>query len=664
MKIFVGLALLSLTASTASFGANLQCVHLPQIFEYYLRHHYSQKKLTDSIKQRTVEQFLRNLDPSKTHLLDADVEKTRKELSAVFDKLSEGKCEALTNSFNLLADRAKENEDYVAAVVNAKDFKVNEALEFVFDPKKRNYAKTKAEREAFLLNMIHFQMLNYLQTSMKLPEAKKQLFHRYELITKRIKEKKAEDRLASMAEAFALALDPHSSFLTRDNLEDFEIHMHLSLEGIGATLTSQDGLTVIEELIPGGGAEKSKKLRAKDKILAVGQEGQKPAPIIDMDLREVVKLIRGKKGTKVTLTILRQGAKSETFDAVIVRDKIDIKEQAAKLSYEKVTRGEKTYKVGVIDLPSFYGGGEKGSRSCSADVKKALEEAKKEKVDGIVLNLSSNGGGLLEEAVKISGLFLKKGGVVATKDGDTRTQVIADQNSETTYAGPLVVLTNRYSASASEILAGALKDYKRALVVGADHTFGKGSVQVISPLPLGLGAMKVTTGMFFLPAGQSTQLAGVISDITLPSVLNLPEVGEGALDYALASQSIPNFVSAEANGNTPEEKWATVENPTVKKLSDKSQERVAKNAKFAEVYKNIEEAKKNKNIIKLADLKKKDSEKKDKEKKGKKTADAESEDKESMKEYNRPYLKEASEIAVDWILETAPKAGTSAMNGF
>ena len=348
-------------------------------------------------------------------------------------------------------------------------------------------------------------------------------------------------------------------------------------------------------------------------------------------------------------------AKTSTFDATIVRDKIDIKEQAAKLAYEKVTRGDKTYKVGIIDLPSFYGGGEKGSRSCSADVKKALEEAKKEKVDGIVLNLSGNGGGLLEEAVKISGLFLKKGGVVATKDGDTRTQVISDQNSETTYSGPLVVLTSRYSASASEILAGALKDYKRALVVGADHTFGKGSVQVISPLPLGLGAMKVTTGMFFLPAGQSTQLAGVNSDITLPSVLNTPDVGEGSLDYALATQSIPNFVSAEAQGTT-DDKWAVVEVGAVKKLADKSQERVSKNAKFAEVYKNIEEAKKNKNVIKLADLKKKDKEKKGKAK------DLDGDDKESVKEFNKPYVHEASEIAVDWILETAPKAATSAMN--
>ncbi len=644
------IALLGLVPNASA--ANLQCVHLPQIFDYYLRHHYSQKKVTDVVKQRTVEQFIRNLDPSKTHLLESDVEKMKTELTAVFDKLNEGQCDALTNAFTVLGARAKENELYVTSVVNAKDFKVNESLEFVFDPKKRNYAKKKEERDAFLLNMIHFQMMNYAQAQMKLPEAKKQMTHRYELITKRITEKKAEDRVASMAEAFALALDPHSSFLTRDNLEDFEIHMHLSLEGIGATLTSQDGLTVIEELIPGGGAEKSKKLRAKDKIIAVAQEKSKPVPIIDMDLREVVKLIRGKKGTKVTLTILRQAAKTETFDATIIRDKIDIKESAAKLTYEKVTRGDKNYKIGVIDLPSFYGGGAAGSRSCSADIKKLLEEAKKEKIDGIVLNLSSNGGGLLEEAVRISGLFLKKGGVVATKDGDMKTQIIPDQDPETVYNGPLVVLTSRYSASASEILAGALKDYKRAVIVGADHTFGKGSVQVISPLPLGLGAMKVTTGMFFLPGGASTQHAGVNSDVTLPSVLNNPEVGEGALDYPLPAQSIPNFLSAEANGAGPEEHWIPVEGPAVKKLAEKSTERVTKSTKFTEIFKNIEEAKKNKNVIRLSELKKKDKDKKEKKDKNPETT----EDKESIKEFNKPYLREASEILIDWLTNNLPKS--------
>ncbi len=663
----IGLALFSFWIASSAVqaaparSARLQCIHLPQIIEFYLRQHYSQKKLTDAVKQRTVEQLIRNLDPSKTHLLEADVDKLKTDLMGLFPKMSEGKCTALDEAFQLLVNRAKENEVFVAGVVNAKDFKVNEALEFVFDPKKRGYAKTKAEREAFLLNMVHFQMLNYQQAQMKMPEAKKQMAHRYELITKRIAEKKEEDRLAAFNEAFALALDPHSSFLTRDNLEDFEIHMHLSLEGIGATLTSQDGLTVIEELIPGGGAEKSKKLKPKDKILSVAQEGQKPVPIIDMDLREVVKLIRGKKGTKVTLGILRQGPKTENFDATIVRDKIDIKESAAKLSYEKVQRGDKSYKVAIIDLPSFYGGGEKGSRSCSADVRKLLDEAKKEKSDAVVLNLSGNGGGLLEEAVKISGLFLKTGGVVATKDSETRTQVIADQNPETTYQGPLVVLTSRYSASASEILAGALKDYNRAIVVGADHTFGKGSVQVISPLPLGLGAMKVTTGMFFLPAGQSTQLSGVSSHIILPSVINNDEVGEGSLDYALPSQSIPNFVSNEANGPAANEKWAVVDGSTVKKLAEKSTERVSKSPKFAEVYKNIEEAKKNKGLIRLAEMKKKDKDKKDK--KDKKTAGVDGadgpDDKESMKEFNRPYLKEASEIAVDWLVSSAPTRGNS-----
>lgn len=635
-------------------SASLQCIHLPQLFEFYLRHHYSMKTMTETIKERTVEQFIKNMDPSKTMFLDADVAKLRKELPTVFQGAPSGNCTALEAASKLMVQRSKENEDFVRKFVNT-NYKLDETSEFTLDPKKRPFSKTSDEKNQVLTKIVHFRMLNYLQSKLKMEEAKQHLVHSYELVTKRLKERKAEDMIANYAEAFALALDPHSSFLSRDSLEDFNIHMQLSLEGIGASLTSQDGLTVIEELIPGGGAERSKLLRTKDKILAVAQEGAKPVSIIDMDLREVVKLIRGKKGTKVKLTILRQGAKSETFDVTIVRDKIDIKEQAAKISYEKQTAGGKTLKIAIIELPSFYGGGGKGSRSCSADVKRLLEEARKEKVDGVVLNLSRNGGGLLEEAVKISGLFIRKGGVVATKDSDTKVQVLADEDDDVAYNGPLVVLTSRLSASASEILAGALKDYKRAIIVGGDHTFGKGTVQVISTLPLELGAMKVTTGMFFIPGGKSTQQVGVESDIKLPSVLNTDEIGEGALDYSLPPQSVPTFVSSEANSSEAGRKWEPVDSGTIRKLADKSADRVNKDAKFAEIRKNIEEAKKNQGVIKLAEIRKKKDEKDKKKKKdGGKEKDAKDaidplDDTANPKELDMPYVKEAVNVMSDWL---------------
>ena len=382
----------------------LQCSQIPDLFEAYFGGHYAYKGLNDDIRQHTVEQLIKEIDPSKTLLLEADVAKLKRDIPALFKTAQTGDCTALNEAYQMMITRSQESSDFAKQYLGPK-YKFDESVELNLDPEKRKFPKDNAEKLDAVQKMIHFQISNYLLAELKLPEAKKQLIHRYELVTKRLKERKREGLMTSYAEAFAMALDPHSGYLSQDSLEDFQIQMHLSLEGIGASSTSDDGFTVIEETIPGGGAEKTNMLRPKDKIIAVAQNGAKPVTIIDMDLRDVVKLIRGKKGTKVTLTILRQAEKTSTFDVTIVRDKIDIKEQAAKITYESRKVGERSVKLGVIDLPSFYGGGEKGGRSCSADVKALLEEAKKEKVDGIVLNLSRNGGGLLDEAVKILSLY-------------------------------------------------------------------------------------------------------------------------------------------------------------------------------------------------------------------------------------------------------------------
>jgi carboxyl-terminal processing protease len=629
----------------ASFGAVLQCAYLPQLFELYLRRHYAYKSLTDTIKAHTVEQFIKAIDPSKSMLLDSDVEKLKTTMPSVFATMRNGSCTALEESSKLMITRAQENEEFVKQYLG-KDYKLDENVQFIIDPAKRGYAKTPEERKDVLTKFIHFQILNYLLADTKLPEAKKNLIHRYELITKRMKDKRNENVYDTFAESFALALDPHSSFLSRDNLEDFQIQMQLSLEGIGASLTNQDGFTVIEELIPGGSADRSKLLRPKDKIIAVAQDKEKPVSIIDMDLRDVVKLIRGKKGTKVKLTILRQSEGTKTFDATIVRDKIDIKEQAAKITYETRKIGDKSYKIGVINLPSFYGGGDAGTRSSSVDVKTLLTEANKEKVDGLVLNLAKNGGGLLEEAVKISGLFIRKGNVVATKETDSKPQVLSDDDDAIAYNGPLIVLTSRLSASASEILAGALKDYHRAMIVGGDHTFGKGSVQVVSRLPLDIGGMKVTTGMFFLPGGNSTQHAGVASDIILPNVLNTDDIGEKKLDYSLPPQSIAAFLSSkDANSPEPGKHWAEVDPNAVKKLAEKSKERVSKDPKWLEIKKNLDDAAKESGLVKLSEIRKKSLAEKKKEK-DKKKGDKSDEDKKE-KDFDAPLLTESLNIMGD-----------------
>lgn len=649
--VLLAVSWLGIFASTAS-AITLQCQLVPQLIEVYLKYHYAKNTLSEEVKKRTVEQFIRSLDPTKTLLLEADVTKLRSQLPSLFSQMPQGDCHLLTDANALLVTRAREDEAFIKKFLD-DDYKLDETTQLITDPEKRGYAKTAGERMELLKKVAHFQISNYLLTEMTLAEAKKSLIHRYELITKRLSERKLENELESYTGAFARSLDPHSDYLSPESMEDFRIAMGLSLEGIGATLSSQDGFTVIEELIPGGSAERVKLLRPKDKIIAVAQEGKRAESVIDMDLREVVKKIRGKKGTKVTLTILRQGETTETFDVTILRDKIDIKEQAAKITYETRKVGDRTVQVGVIDLPSFYGTHETGGRSSYRDVKKLLEEARARKVDGILLDLSRNGGGLLDHAVTISGLFIKKGGVVATQSSDKQIEVLADEEDDVAWSGPLVVLTSRFSASASEILAGALRDYRRAVVVGGDHTFGKGTVQVLADLPMGLGAMKVTTGMFFLPGGASTQQRGVASDVQIPSVFNNEEVGEKTMDNSLPPQTIKAFLSPDANGKGMQ-RWQPVSDSVLPLLAQKSRERVSKEPKFAEIRKEIKEAAKNKGVIRLADIRKKAEAENRKDKRAEKTNRKARTEK--LDDLTAPVLAESVNIVADLVV-AAPGTG-------
>lgn len=630
-----------------SAHAGLECGLVPGLFKIYLSNHYAIHEFDEEIAKRTVELFIKQLDPSKVLLLESDVADLRKKLNPAMVKVVQGKCDDFEKTKDLLLSRAKENEAKVREILGSS-YKLDETAEIQLDPDKRGYAKDSSERDQYLKKYVHFQILNYLLSDRKMEDAKKALIHRYELVVKRIQEQKPVDTYNAIANSFANSLDPHSTYLWKSTFEDFEMGMKLSLEGIGAVLSSQDGYTVVEEIIPGGGADRSKQMSPKDKIIAVKQEGEPAVNVIDMDLNDVVRMIRGKKGTKVTLTILRQAEKTDRFEVAILRDKIDIKDQAAKINYETRKVGDKTLKYGIIDLPSFYGEGRAGKRSSATDVKKLLEEAKTQKVDGIVLNLSRNGGGLLSDAVDISGLFLKKGGIVATQDTKRRVEVIADRESDTVYSGPLVVLTSRLSASASEILAGALKDYKRAVIIGGDHTFGKGTVQVVNPFPGDLGAMKITTGMFFLPSGRSTQHSGVQADIQLPSTYNRDDIGERALDYSLGEQKIPAFVAdmKEADEAQGPGRWEPIENSVVEKLAAKSKARVAKEEAFTEILKDIAEAEKNRGVVKLADIRSRTETEKKKEKKDEKKKRSE-----KQKDLDAPYVGEAINILTDLMVE-------------
>ncbi len=598
---------------------DLTCSHLPKLMEAFHASHYAMKSATSTIKIHAVDQMIKRLDPSKTLLYESDLEKLKPLLLDVFVSAEKGDCTSLRVVYDLLVARARENEAIVKKILGP-DFRSDKKVAMNINVDKRPYPKTMAEKQGLLKKIIQFQIENALPTGIDLATAKSRQIHRYELQTMRVVEQNPVQLIATSAEAFARALDPHTSYLSPKNLEDLQIQMKLSLEGIGAVLSSDTGFTVIEELIPGGGAEKTGLLKPKDKIIAVAQEGDMPIDVIDMDLRDVISMIRGKKGTRVTLTILRRQAdRQDRFNITILRDQIDVKEQEAKITYEIRKVGGRQYRFGVIDLPSFYGG-EKGGKSSYEDVKKILAEARRQQVDGIVLNLSRNGGGLLDEAVRLTGLFIGKGGIVAVKDSRGQVTLLANgsaapvkeydkrsivaspaEDSRALYMGPLVVLTSRLSASASEIVAGALQDYRRAVIVGSDHTFGKGSVQSIIPLPWDLGAMKVTTGLYFLPGGKSTQKTGVMADVRLPGWFLLEDIGEAALDYPLPAQAIAPFLGVRGNA-VPQ--WKSVDKPLIATLMSKSQGRVAKDAKFAKIIKENKEAADKKGIIQLDDYRK------------------------------------------------------------
>lgn len=446
-------------------------------------------------------------------------------------------------------------------------------------------------------------MSNYLSAGESLEEAKRRIIHRYELRTKRLRELDRVDLYSGFLDSFALSLDPHSNYLSAEVLEDFRISMSLSLEGIGVALAERDGYSVVERIIPGGAADRlDDGLRPKDKIIAVSEDGGEPTNIIDMPLRDAVSLIRGKKGTTVHLTVLRQGEKTERFPISIVRDTIDLAEQAARLRFEERKVDGKTYKLAVIDLPSFYGDSDPTRRQCTDDVERLLAEVKEAGADGLLLDLSRNGGGLLEHAVKISGFFLRKGEVVGVEDSSGQLKVLPDRDERILYTGPMLVHTSRLSASASEILAGALKDYRRAVITGDDHTFGKGTVQTVTPLPPGQGALKITTALFFRPGGKSTQKDGVVAHVSIPSVLTAQEFGEKTQDYALENRRISPFLSSYANAIGPSDRWSRVSETTIEELARRSEQRVEESERFAEIREEIREVVENDGRVRLADI--------------------------------------------------------------
>jgi carboxyl-terminal processing protease len=649
LLVALTLSFLSLSFTFSASAQTLQCQAVPSLMSVFLSNHFAVNQLTPEVKDHTVSLFLKFIDPNKQLLFKADVTKMRTQLTDLFETMKSNNCAVLTEISTILTTRAEENLKIVQDKVKG-NYVLDQNIKYQTDTKKRDYPENIDQKKALLDAAIGTQVATLMAGDVKLDKAKEQLLKRYELSLKRVKELNQGKMVTTFAESFAYALDPHSDYMSPERLEEFRIQMNLSLEGIGVSLSSEEGYTIVQEIIPGGSADRAKALQPKDKIIAVAQGDKKDATnIIDMDLSDVVKMIRGKKGTKVTLTVVRQkGNKSDTFHTTITRDKVDMKEQAAKVEYQNRKVGDKTYKIAVIDLPSFYGGSDKNSRDCYTDMKKIVEEANAKKVDGIILDLSQDGGGLLQDAVKIAGLFIKTGPVVATVDGKKNREILSDEDPKVYFNGPFMILTTRQSASASEILAGAMKDYKRALIVGGDHTYGKGSVQVLNPLPFNLGAMKLTTQMFYLPGGVSTQFGGVASDVSMPTYLDSDDMGEQYMDYPLPPTKTEPFIAVDAaQGKDADDKWTPVNDEVVKFLKEKSSKRVAENQEFKDIVKDLEESKKNEGWVKVADIVKRSSEKKDKRKEKKDLAATAKGRKELW--LKDPHVQEGLNIMTDWL---------------
>jgi len=422
-------------------------------------------------------------------------------------------------------------------------------------------------------------------------EIVKTLTRRYERVLQTMRKFKPDEVLEIYLDALTHVYDPHSDYLGREQFENFNIAMNLSLFGVGATLQPEDGFCTIRDLVPGGPAARSGLIKPGDRIVAVAQGDQDPVDVVDMPLPQAVELIRGPKGTTVRLTIIPTGADSSARKTIsLVRDEIKLEDQRAKARIIDLPQvNDVPLRLGVIDLPSFYGQMDRSAESsATADVARLLGKLRQEDVRGLILDLRRNGGGSLEEAIRLTGLFIRRGPVVQTRGPDGDVEVGNDPDSGVIYDGPMIVLTSRFSASASEILAGALQDYGRALIVGDSSTFGKGTVQSLIPLAAlfdqnGLahehdpGAVKVTIRKFYRPGGASTQLRGVIPDLVLPSATDLKTIGESEMPDPLPWDSVPAAAFTKLNEVQP----------VLALLRRDSAARLAHNPAFRELRQNL-----------------------------------------------------------------------------
>jgi len=541
-KSFVSILTVFIVFSCFKKSEGLKHSDVQYLIGQVLSVHAQYNELDDELSKRILSNYIDTLDYGKYYFYQSDISEFSKHEKHFDDYITIGDFRAVYEIFNVYKKRYDEAMEIFDELLKADyDFQVDETI--ITDRRNVPFAANKDDMRERWRKNIKLQLLNYISAGKDINEAKQKLQKKYQLAKKRLEEINNDKLMDIFLNSVTTALDPHTNYLSYEDSQDFDISMKLKLEGIGVRLRSEDGFVIVESIITGGAADKlpeELKLKPNDKIMAVAQGNGDPVDVIDMDLKDVVKLIRGEKGTKVTLTILREsvnGDKPQRLKVPIVREEIKLEDSEVKYSVHSMDRDGHDFKIGYIKLPSFYKDDDSG-KSSSGDTKAAIENLKKEHVNLIVLDLRGNPGGRLDEAVEIAGLFIDEGPVLQVMNKNNPPRIYYDNDPAIYYSGPLVVLIDRFSASASEILAGALKDYKRALIIGASNTFGKGTVQSYSELRRNMGAIKITTHIFYQPGGTSNQLNGIAPDILVPDMSSIWDISEAESKYPLKWQRI------------------------------------------------------------------------------------------------------------------------------
>jgi len=555
--------------------------------------HVSRKTVDDRVSSMLLDAFLKDLDPAKLYFLQEDIDEFSKYRVSLDDALKNGDVQFGYDVFKRYKERLVVQLTKAHALIDAPhDFEADETMTINGDD--LPWARTQEEVDERWRKRIKYDLLQFRLDKETDEEGRKRLHSRYKTVQRNIEQMKQSEILEFYLTALTTCFDPHSTYMSPESAEDFDIQMRLSLDGIGASLRSEDGYTIVNQVMPGGPADKDGRLKDKDKIVGVGQETGEIEEVYEVKLSEVVRKIRGKAGTKVRLRVLT-ALTGETVVYELVRDKVALQESEAKGEIiETQDRVGRAGKIGIISLPSFYRdfGAEDGSgKSAAVDIEKILNDFRdKGGVDAIVMDLRGNGGGALSEAVEISGHFIDQGPVVQVKDPTGRVKELDDEVPGALYTGPLIVVCNRLSASASEIFAGVIKDYRRGIIIGDSTTHGKGTVQNLMPVsarqgfrPFGgagsdLGRLKMTIQQFYRVNGDSTQNRGVRSDVVLPSILDHIDEGEAGLDNALPFDQIRNARYAPGN---------RVSTDLIAALQKSSESRVGGNEDFKKVEQGI-----------------------------------------------------------------------------